>query len=108
NGEALNVSGVTGNVGTATLSGTGSNLSVTGTSYTVDQGLAATTGETVSLNGGWSNGLGSTISAGGATLNLGNSNNAWSNAGTITATNSTVNLGGLFTVPGLGTFNRSG
>ena len=36
------------------------------------------------------------------------STNAWSNTGTINATNSTVNLGGLFTLAGLGTFNRTG
>ncbi len=33
---------------------------------------------------------------------------AWSNAGTITAINSTVNLGGSFTQEGLGIFNRTG
>ena len=32
----------------------------------------------------------------------------WSNSGTITATNSTVNLGGTFTPAGIGTFIRSG
>lgn len=32
----------------------------------------------------------------------------WSNLGTITATNSTVNLGGTFTLADLGTFTRSG
>ena len=47
-----------------------------------------------------------------ATLNLGDqsnsSTNAWSNTGTITATNSTVNLGGLVHADRLGDFNRTG
>ena len=71
-----------------------------------------TTGETLTLDGAWSNAAGSTISASGGTLNLGDqsssSTNAWSNLGTITATNSTVNLGGQFSVADLGTFNRNG
>ena len=40
----------------------------------------------------------------GATLSLGG---AWSNTGTISATNATVNLGGTFTTVGLGAFNRT-
>ena len=108
NGEALNVSGLTGNLGKATLSGSGSSLSLSGTSFVVNQGLSVGAGQTLTLGGTWSNAVGSTIAATGATLNLGNSSNAWSNAGTITATNSTVNLGGSFTVAGLGSFTRSG
>src|SRR5439155_1377900 len=83
NGEALNISGFSGNVGTATLSGPGSSLTLTGVSYTVNQGLTATAAEVLTLNAGWTNAAGSTISATGATLNLGNSSTAWSNAGTI-------------------------
>src|ERR1039458_8049357 len=41
---------------------------------------------------------------GGAVLNLGGS---WSNAGTINATNSTVNFGGGFALADVGVFNRS-
>ena len=48
------------------------------------------------------------ITAASAALNLGDSNNAWSNAGTIDAANSTVNLGGSLTQAGLGTFSRAG
>ena len=74
--------------------------------------LQASHGETLTLNNTWSDATGSTITASGATLNLGdqqsNSTNHWSNAGTITAANSTVNLGGVFTVVGLGTFNCTG
>ena len=68
----------------------------------------AATGATLALDGTWSNVAGSTITASGGTLDLGNSSNAWSNAGSITATDSTVNLGGDFTVAGLGSFTRSG
>ena len=112
NGEALSVSGLSGNVGSATLSGSGSSLTLGGSNYVVNDGLTVAAGQTVALDGTWSNALGSTISANGATLDLGDqynsSTNAWSNAGTITATNSTVNLGGLFTLADLGTFNRTG
>ena len=46
------------------------------------------------------------VSAVNSTLTL---NYSWNNAtGTITASNSTVNLGGNFTTAGLGTFNRTG
>ena len=41
-------------------------------------------------------------------MTLGSGSSAWSNAGTINATGSTVNLAGSFTQAGLGTFNRSG
>ena len=109
-GETLNVNGLGGNLGVAQLSGTGSNLTLGGSNYVVDQGLSAPAGTTLSLNGTWTNA--STITATGATLNVGDqsssSTNAWSNTGTINETNSTVNLGGLFTVATLGTFNRTG
>ena len=68
-------------------------------------------GETLAVLGVWTNAAGADISATGATLNLGdqnsNSTNAWTNAGAITATNSTVNLGGLFTLAALGNFQTS-
>ena len=54
----------------------------------------------------WTNA--STITATGATLNLGDGSNGWTNTGTIHATDSTVNLGGAWTLAGLGTFNRTG
>jgi hypothetical protein len=113
NGESLDLVGLNGNLGIATLSGTGSTLSLSGSyyqrGYTVDQGLIVTAGQTLSLNGFWTNAVGSTISASGATLNLGDQSsrslNTWSNAGTISASNSTVNLGGSFTNAGMGTMN---
>ena len=88
-------------MGIVSLSGSGTSLTLDGSSYVVDQGLTATAGETVTLSGAWSNAAGSTITATGATLNLGDQSiysNHWTNAGTITATNSTVNLGGQFTL----------
>ncbi len=45
------------------------------------------------------------ITGSASTLSLANT---WANAGTITATSSTVNLGGTFTLAQLGTFNRTG
>ena len=104
----LSVSNLTGNLGTAVLSGSGSGLSLNGTSYVVDQGLTAPAGTTLTLGGTWTNAADSTIGATGATLNLGDASNAWTNAGTITASNATVNLGGSFTLAALGTFQRTG
>src|SRR5206468_8362392 len=108
NGESLNVSGLSGNLGNALLSGEGSSLILAGTSYTVNQGLTATTGEVLTLNGGWTNASGSIINASEATLTLGNDGTSWTNSGTITVTASTVFLGGVFTLAELGTFQRSG
>ncbi|HEV3298069.1 MAG TPA: malectin domain-containing carbohydrate-binding protein [Planctomycetaceae bacterium] len=111
NRETLSVFGLSGNVGVATLTGPGASLSLSG-SYTIDQGLTATTGQTLSLLGVWTNSVGSTISATGATLNIGdqfsNSTHAWSNAGTISVANGTANLGGVFTLASLGTFSPTG
>lgn len=118
NGEWLNVAtyygqaNVSGNLGTAIVSGSGSHLNLDGAGFVVNAGLSAPAGTTVTLGGTWSNAAGSTISADGGVLNLGDQNgestNAWSNSGTITATNgSTVNLGGGFTRAGLGSFTRS-
>jgi hypothetical protein len=127
NGGTLLVGGLTGNVGTATVSGAGTVLSLPGNfvinpgltvtngaslslngNFVVDQGLTAPSGTTLSLSGTWTNSTGSTISASGATLTLGSSFASWRNQGTITATNSTVNLGGDFTFSDLGIFNNSG
>jgi hypothetical protein len=75
-----------------------------------DGTLDASNGETLSINGPWTNAAGATINASGATLSLGDPTgyyDPWSNSGTITVTGSTLNLGGLFTLPGMGTFNQS-
>ena len=111
-GGSLSVSDLAGNIGVATVSGSGSSLTLNGTNYVNNLGLTAPAGTTLALNGTWINPAGQTITATGATLDLGDqsssSTNAWFNAGTISATNSTVNLGGSFTLASLGTFNRSG
>ena len=111
-GGSLSVSDLAGNIGAATVSGSGSSLTLNGTNYVNNLGLTAPAGTTLALNGTWINPAGQTITATGATLDLGDqsssSTNAWFNAGTISATNSTVNLGGSFTLASLGTFNRSG
>src|SRR5206468_3556394 len=54
---------------------------------------------------GWTNR--GAIVANGGTLDSGGYNYLWSNTGAINVTNSAVNLGGTFTLAGLGTFNRS-
>jgi hypothetical protein len=132
--------GVVGSLGNVTVSGTGSALVVQGTYYTVDQApsfaasaqsltfdgsytintdLVVGAGQTLNLNDSWNLTAGNSITATGATLNLGNPFESgvgspyspllpWSNSGTISAVNSTVNLGGWFSLADLGTFSRSG
>lgn len=75
--------------------------------YVINQGLT-TSGQTLTLNGTWSNAAGSTIAVNGGSVNLGNAANAWSNAGTVAASNATVNLGGSFTLSALGSFQHPG
>ena len=84
NGATLNVSGLTGNVGTATLSDSGSQLTLDGTNYVIDQGLTVAADQTLTLNGTWSNGS------------------------TLTVQEGTLNLGGTFTLADLGTVVRTG
>jgi hypothetical protein len=107
-GGFLAVSGLTGNLNSASIDASGKGMSLGGTNYTVNQGLAAAAGQTLTLGGTWSNAAGSTIAASGATLNLGNASNAWSNQGTIAATTSIVNLGGSFSAASLAGFQRNG
>jgi Malectin domain len=80
-------------------------------SFINEGALEVSDGETLSIQGPWTNASGATISATGATLDLDDqlngSTNAWSNAGTINVNNCTLNLGGLFTLPGMGNFNQS-
>jgi Malectin domain len=75
-----------------------------------DGTLDASNGETLAINGPWTNAAGGTINSSGATLSLGDPAgyyDPWSNAGTINVTGSTLNLGGSFTTAGLGTLNQS-
>ncbi len=80
-----------------------------GGDFTTIEPAAFTNNGTVKTNGGelyitsahWTNAAGATISvAGDGDLYL---DGAWSNAGTITGTYGTINLGGTFTTAGLGT-----
>ena len=66
----------------------------------------ATNGEILFISSPqWSNAVGGTLSANGATLNLGGS---WTNAGTISATNAaTVNLGGTFNTAQIASLSAS-
>ncbi len=75
-----------------------------------DGTLAAANGETLAINGPWTNAADGTINSNGATLSLGDPAgyyDPWSNAGTINVTGSTLNLGGSFSSAGLGTLNES-
>ena len=80
----MTVNGLTGNLGAAALSGTGSSLSLNGTNYVINQTVTIPAGATLTLNG------------------------SWNNASTITETNATLNLGGSFTQATLGTFSNTG
>jgi hypothetical protein len=109
----LTVSGAGYTVGAGlSLDALASRVSFAGTGYTLNTSVALAAGQRLDLAGTWALAAGQSVTATGATLNLGdqsnNSSNAWSNAGSITATNSTTNLGGTFTLAALGTFNRSG
>ena len=99
NGGTLYVNGLTGNVGAAVVSRSGSSLSLNGSNYVVDQGAFGPRGDDAFVQRDVDE-L-STITASERHAEPGRSvqfsTNGWSNAGTITATNSTVNLGGLFT-----------
>ncbi len=82
------------------------------TTFTNQGTVSASNGQTLTINGAWSNAAAGTITATNATLNLGDqsssSTNAWSNAGTITGTNSTINLGGVFTQTSEGSLTQTG
>ncbi|MGP0065533.1 MAG: beta strand repeat-containing protein, partial [Isosphaeraceae bacterium] len=101
-------------------SGSGGTISLqydSGTSWTNASGgiLEAAGGSTLSIGGtGGTGGTGATginaaggilQAAGGSTLTLGT---AWSNAGTIVVTDSTLNLWGSFTTAGLGSYTPTG
>ncbi len=93
NGGALSVNGLVGNLGAATISGSGSSLSLGGTSYVINGGLSVADGQTLTLNGTWTNGTHSTISVNGGTLNLGGSFTTFG-FGTIVCPGGTINLTG--------------
>ncbi len=107
-GGVLNVGNVASSAGQLLLGDNGSRITLDGNGYVLDQGVLAASGSTLTLNGRWSNPANTTIAVTDGALNLSNGGNPWTNAGTITATNSAVNLGGVFTLSSLGTFNRTG
>jgi hypothetical protein len=83
----------------------GTSITVNATNWRSSGILQASSGGNLALAGSWTS-SGSISIAGGGTLSLNGS--SWSNTGTITATDSTVNLGDSFTLASLGTFQRSG
>ena len=85
-------------------------ITVSPTSFTNQGILQAGNGATLALGAAWTNADGGTISANAATLVLGDieGKNAWHNAGTMAATDSTVSLAGSFTQADLGDFPRTG
>ena len=97
------------NNGTITETGGGSlKLSGGGSAIFTNSGhLATSSGGTLALQGPFINQSTGAINASGASLFLGSGSGAWSNAGAIVATNSVVNLGGSFSVAGLGSFTRT-
>ena len=66
--------------------------------------MKGTDGGSIAINGNWTNNSSITIDDGGVLSLLG----TYNNQGTIVATDSTVYLGGEFTIAGLGDFSRTG
>ena len=119
-GETMNITGLTGNLNAASLSGNGATLSVSGDNWVNNEALSIPQEGTLSFGGSWTNDSPitaadeanvdltgawtnfSTIAATNSWLRLGDqssaSANAWNNAGTISAPNSWVGLGGAFTL----------
>ena len=58
---ACRLSGLSAGLGTVSMTGAGSSLSIDGTNYTVDSSFTVTDGQTLSLLGTWSLGEGVTI-----------------------------------------------
>ncbi|MCX5659959.1 MAG: hypothetical protein NTW19_09595 [Planctomycetota bacterium] len=88
----------------------GGQISFSGATFTNNGSISAAAGTTVSLTNLWTNAATGTITASGATLALGYSFNLWSNPGSITASNSTVNITGTYSsdVFLAGHFTRTG
>jgi hypothetical protein len=84
----------------------GGTITINPPTFTNQGSLQASNGEGLAVDGGWTNAASSTISASRATLYLGNGSTAWTNSGTITVTNSTLNLGG--TSSGIGSLTVTG
>jgi hypothetical protein len=95
----LIVTGLTGNIGAATVTGEGT-LDLTGT-YVNEQNRSVIN-STLIFRGAWTNAA--SIALSNATFST---RGTWRNSGSINATNASVDLGGTFTVADLGTLNRN-
>ena len=87
NGGTLNVNGLTGNLGMAALTGTGSALLLSGSSYVNNLGLTVSAGTTLNLGGSITTSALGTINKTGGTVNL---TGALDNTGTTLAFNATT------------------
>ncbi|MBI3844935.1 MAG: hypothetical protein HY292_09885 [Planctomycetes bacterium] len=114
-GPSISVHGESGTVGQAgaafTNQGTiraatsGVTMSLVGSSWLSTGTIQATGGGSLDLGGsGWTN-AGSLSITGGGSLDL---SGTWTNTGTVSMTESTVNFGGTFASSDLGSVNRSG
>jgi hypothetical protein len=93
----LVITGLTGTLGTVSLTGANSQLTLDGTGYTVDSSFNAVNGQSVNLHGSWTAAPGVNLSTNGGTLGLGTPGDVtktWDTTGTISVTNGTVKLGG--------------
>jgi hypothetical protein len=90
-GGLLQIAGLTGDLGRATLTGTGSNLVLAGSNYVVNQSLSVAAGQTLVLDGGWSND--STINLSGGQLYL-NGTFTTADVGAINRSGGAVRIGG--------------
>ncbi|MBI3415185.1 MAG: Ig-like domain-containing protein [Verrucomicrobia bacterium] len=125
-GPAMVVRGKSGNIGQGVISGFGMRklinqgvilADVAGGTFTMVPSEFENAGTLECKNGGVvalsvnnaavvaAHNTGAINASSGGTLTL---NGTWNNAGTITANEATVNLGGTFTPADLGTFNRTG
>jgi RHS repeat-associated protein len=106
--EAVPGSPLTAALGTITAEGVDSSIVYNGTVS------AAASGATIVLSGGdaggtWTNnGTIESVSGGTLVLDEPGTLSGWSNTGTISASDSTIDLGGIFTVTELGAFSNSG
>jgi hypothetical protein len=85
----------------------GRTLNVSASSFTNNAALDITAGTLNITSTNWSNAASGTITASGSTVKF---NNAWSNPGTLSITNSPLTLGGTFSTTGFNFagFSRSG
>ena len=93
NGADLSVSGLTGGLGSVSMTDPNSTLSINGASYTVDSSFNVLDGQTLDLLGTWTAGTGVMVTVDNATLGLGSS----FGVGALAVSDSTVELLGTST-----------